>query len=519
MRRTFSKYDGKIIKSEDFEDTILRICSMISSVTTSIDLNNIIRYLNTIENISELRDSSGKNLLMCASGYNNLDLIKYFISRGIDINSVDNDNSNILLYINVLHPNMIEISTYLIENGIDVFHTDNRGLNIFDILYYLNNTTPSQTLREHTEFLLKWYGEKYMPDNFIKDPNFVKNIKSILKFDASFIYLTLQYIDKYIIDFLEELIGDFENVEKIHKERKNPIVSDPERISGLIEILRDRLSSDITENIINNLNIRLGEDTKKKLITTIISCKKLLKIARDKRNEINTILRTEISERAAASLEREYAMEKKGEKNISEPKTQTEKNREKKRKQIAREKQKKEREKLLKIDQDISSKELELMGKEDTMDMRFYYNTVSYLLAEQKIEEIKNEIIMLLERGATLEHSVEKNKIQKQLQRQIEKIKFTRNKEKHKRENFKMEIQREARKIRDKRERREGKKEINTRIDLDSEDEEYTKRFMLLQQELQRSLENDDEILAQLEDIYKKQEETLGYGRSEYSKK
>jgi hypothetical protein len=82
-----------------------------------------------------------------------------------------------------------------------------------------------------------------------------------------------------------------------------------------------------------------------------------------------------------------------------------------------------------------------------------------------------------------------------------------------------MEIQREARKIRDKRERREGKKEINTRIDLDSEDEEYTKRFMLLQQELQRSLENDDEILAQLEDIYKKQEETLGYGRSEYSKK
>ena len=115
---------------------------------------------------------------------------------------------------------------------------------------------------------------------------------------------------------------------------------------------------------------------------------------------------------------------------------------------------------------DIIVKELNLMYEEDK-DIPLYYEKMSYILAEKKIEEMLSE----------LEKIKNRDKMDKNTILQIERI-INRRERERKREKFKDMI-----------------------IYLGEED--YT------EEDVRKKLEEDDKILTILEEIYRKQESIL----------
>ena len=245
-------YDGAIVNPEHFDDEVEYICNLISKISNKKEYAKILEYINNIENIIELKDNMGKNLLMCACDFNNLKLIKYFLKRGIDINSVDNDNDNILYHIDYARDNSVEILKFLVENGVNVFNKNNKGIDLFIFLFYISQTSYYAMIGENIQYLLDWYGKNYIRNNFIKDPNFVQNVKSILLFGENFVEPILYFIDKYVIKNLEKLQTDIESlIKKFSKKDISTLRINLEK-STIIDILRYRIPSDLTEELINN---------------------------------------------------------------------------------------------------------------------------------------------------------------------------------------------------------------------------------------------------------------------------
>ncbi len=70
------------------------------------------------------KNENGRNLLMIAANQNSIPLIDYFLTRGIDINSVDNSGHTPLYY--TLYPmGAKEAFYYLIKKGTNIHHIDN----------------------------------------------------------------------------------------------------------------------------------------------------------------------------------------------------------------------------------------------------------------------------------------------------------------------------------------------------------------------------------------------------------
>lgn len=382
MKRMFPKYDGAIVDPEYFDDEVEYICTLMSNITNKKEYARILQYVTNIENITELKDKTGKNLLMCACDTNNLNLINYFLKRGIDINSVDNDNDNILYYLDYSLDNALEILDFLIENGVNVFHKNNTGVDIFIFLNYINSITPIKNVSDSIQYLLNWYGKTYVRNNFIKDPNFVTNVKSVALFGDVFIETILQFIDIHIIPTLQKLQTDIDSLlKKFSKKDTSTLKTNLEK-SSVIELLRYRMPSELSEKLIDNLIIKEGEDFKRKMLTALVLCRQLLEIAENKRKEIDFILKSKESKIAEASLLRDIEEEEKERKEkIEEEKHREGKERLKKEKKKEKERQKKKRKRDEEFEKKSIPKELKLMGEEDT---RVYYDKMSYILAEKK---------------------------------------------------------------------------------------------------------------------------------------
>jgi ankyrin repeat protein len=79
---------------------------------------------------------SNKNLLMCAAFYNKIRLIKYLITRGININIIDNNGKNAYFYalknsdVKLDNPKIkLKTLKLLEDNGINIHNIDNYGNN------------------------------------------------------------------------------------------------------------------------------------------------------------------------------------------------------------------------------------------------------------------------------------------------------------------------------------------------------------------------------------------------------
>ena len=466
MKRMFSKYDGTIVKPEHFDDKVKYICTLLSKISTTKDYVKILQYTSSIENINELKDNTGKNLLMCACDTNNLSLIKYFLKIGININSVDNNNNNILYYVDYTDDNALEILDFLIENGVTVFNRNKNGIDIFIFLHHINKTPVIMVVRI-IQYLLNWYGEDYFRNNFMKDPDFIQNIKSVALFDDEFIKIVLQFIDKFAIQNLEKLQTDIEALIVKFSKKNTPILQTNLEKSSIIEILRYRMPSDLTEELISNLIIKEGEDFNKKITRALIICKKLLKILQDKRRDIDMLLKSKESDIAEASLLRETDMEE-------SKKTEDE---EKKRIKKEKEKEKKKRKKTEKLEKEsVIPRELNLMIDEDK-DTLSYSEKMSYILAERKIEELLSELksLSLID------------KLDKRSKNNIERIILRRKRERKERVKFKN----------------------NMIIHLDEED--FKEAEKVSREDLERELDKDDDILLILEEIYAHQTRVLGF--------
>ena len=177
-------------------------------------------------------------------------------------------------------------------------------------------------------------------------------------------------------------------------------------------------------------------------------CKLLIQKITHKREEINILLKTKESYIASAILLREEEREK-------EIKNKKERAKQK-------EKEKKKRKKEKKIEQEYIPKELKLMEKED---YRSYYNNMSYILIENKIDELLNELKLL---------SL-KDKISVRDKNNLEKIILRRERDRKERENRIQQII----------------------IHLDEEDYETEEDL--------KPTEDDKRILSELERIYEEQ--------------
>jgi len=465
MKRIFLKYDGAIVDPEHFDDEVEYICTLISKIENKKEYAKILQYITNIENINELKDNTGKNLLMCACNTNNLNLIKYFLKRGIDINSVDNDNNNILYFIDYKSDNYsLEILEFLINNGVHVFHKNNSGVNIFSILHYINSVNPPyENVKNSIQYLLDWYTKYYLKKNLLEDPNFVQNTKSVVIFGDEFIEVVLNYIDNYIINILFKLKLDIESlIKKFSKKDITTLQTNLEK-SSVIEILRYRIPSELTEKLIENLIIKEGDDFNVKIKRALVLCNILIKTIQNKRKELDILLNTKKSTIAEASLLREIEIEEQNKK-IEEEKKRIKKEKEREKKKI----------KIIeKSEKESIPRELKLMGEEDT---RLYYDKMSYILAEKKIEELLSELKNLSLRDKL--DKISKNRIERIVNRR-------------------------------ERERKQREKLVKTIVELDEEDFEAGEKY--LQEELERELEKDDDILLILEEIYTQQDRILGY--------
>ena len=444
----FLKYDGAIISPEDYDYQVEFICSLISNPENN--LYEILDYIKDIDNIHELKDNNGKNLLMCACDSNNLHLIIYFLEHGIDINSVDNDNENILNYLDYSQDNATQIIDYLIKQGVNVFNKNINGTDIFSFLFYImNNTSVHQIIEKvgkNIQYLLNWYSTTYIKNNFIDDPNFVKNVNSILLFGQDFVNPIFKFIEHVLLN-LEILQNEINSLlTQLLKYTPN-VKTNLEKI----KILRHIIPSVQTEKIINNLIMK--EDDKyiekvEKIKEAFELCKLLIQKITHKREEINILLKTKESYIASAILLREEEREK-------EIKNKKERAKQK-------EKEKKKRKKEKKIEQEYIPKELKLMEKED---YRSYYNNMSYILIENKIDELLNELKLL---------SL-KDKISVRDKNNLEKIILRRERDRKERENRIQQII----------------------IHLDEEDYETEEDL--------KPTEDDKRILSELERIYEEQ--------------
>lgn len=120
--------DYNIRLFKDYYDVLWEACA-------NNDLATIQQYLAYIPDINQ-RNKKGWNAIIIAAYGRHLDLLKYLVKQGADINSTNYKGTSVLMYaksaiVNAGQKNMLLLETIL-SLGANLKHCDNKGKNVLD---------------------------------------------------------------------------------------------------------------------------------------------------------------------------------------------------------------------------------------------------------------------------------------------------------------------------------------------------------------------------------------------------
>jgi ankyrin repeat protein len=103
------------------------------------DLDSLKKSIYTSISIDEKHSKFGWSLLSVSSYHHSIDVVKYLIENGANINSQNNNGTTVLMFAKskVKDKENLYLLDYLIEKGADLYLKDNFGKDIF---YYVNET-------------------------------------------------------------------------------------------------------------------------------------------------------------------------------------------------------------------------------------------------------------------------------------------------------------------------------------------------------------------------------------------
>lgn len=96
-----------------------------NEIIRKVYLGNYEEIKGLIEEVASLKDSDGRNILFHAILSNNLEFVSAFVDKGVDINCHDKLGWTPLHYAVQIYS--LEISKFLIEKGANVDSVDNHG--------------------------------------------------------------------------------------------------------------------------------------------------------------------------------------------------------------------------------------------------------------------------------------------------------------------------------------------------------------------------------------------------------
>ena len=98
-------------------------------------------------------EDSGANHLMVAVFHNNVEIVKYLLNKGMDINQKDSEGKTVLMWATQVGSSAsLEMIDLLIENGANIRSRDNEGRTILD---HLHQIYTAFEVRNHLEELYK----------------------------------------------------------------------------------------------------------------------------------------------------------------------------------------------------------------------------------------------------------------------------------------------------------------------------------------------------------------------------
>ncbi len=166
MIKSFNEFINEsvrdLMKPKSEEEIIFKLKSLTQKqknnklIETSNDgLLNIVKYL--VENGADVNafDNLIFTPLMYASYRGHLDIVKYLVENGADVNAVDYSNQTILM--RACSPGHLDIVKYLIEKGADINVKDKKGRSALDkalenkhynIVKYFKNLGVNESVRD-----------------------------------------------------------------------------------------------------------------------------------------------------------------------------------------------------------------------------------------------------------------------------------------------------------------------------------------------------------------------------------
>lgn len=463
-------------------------------------LDDFINYFNTIENVKDIVDNKGQNFLMHCCLFSNLDLIKYFIYRNIDVHALDEESCNVFFFIDYGNEKAIDIVKLFLDKDVNIFHKNINNKNIFEYLNMIYSTTDDEKRKAVTgqtiNFLIGWFSKVYLKKNIFTDDNLSTNTLSLISLDSTVIESVLEYTN-YLTRIMDDLKKSILTLLKQYKE-KGITVKINEDKSSIITIIKKNIQSEIGNELINAISLKVEDKTQyeKKLNNSIEVLNRMLNILKKQTVKLKIEESKILEEKALKNTEKLLLEEKMLEEEMRLLKIEQDKTKEKI-------KNKKNLKKIKQKEAENIKKELKLMEIEDNLSRKYAKN-----LKKSK-EKLRKSEISLMEIEDNLSRKYEKDlrehlahieAIERSLMKEEDLLSGLL-REEYKRVDKLAENKKERERLRKIRE--ETKKSLSHLIHLTDSDFEDEVIYP-----------EDPEILAELEKIYAEQKKHM-FGEEE----
>jgi len=115
------------------------------------DVENLKRYIPSLENINQQDAGRGWSLLSVAAYNHSKECVEYLLSNGADINIVNFKGTTVLMYAKskVIENKNFDFLDYLIMKGANLVVKDNFDKNIFDYVLETNDNDLIQYFKKY----------------------------------------------------------------------------------------------------------------------------------------------------------------------------------------------------------------------------------------------------------------------------------------------------------------------------------------------------------------------------------